>query len=169
MPFDGTLTPRQVHLLDKLDEVSEYLASEDMWCKRRLHDPNGQRCLLGALKEAHADWLLYQPVISAAREVTGITDHRIETFNDAARTDFSTVRAVLDRARFGIMAGTTPRGLLHRVAYHSGTWRRSLLQRNWRRVRDLAVAKLLGKIPICHDATLTAPVVALPVPSPDCR
>ena len=93
MPFDGTLTPRQVHLLDKLDEVSEYLASENIWCKRRLHDPNGQRCLLGALKEAHADWHLYQPVISAARQVTGITYHRIETFNDAARTDFSTVRA----------------------------------------------------------------------------
>jgi hypothetical protein len=124
MPFDGTVDPRQSYLLVKLGEVSEYLSSEDKWCKRQLHGPGGQRCLLGALRDADASWLLYQPVIAAARDVTGIAYHRIDSFNDAATTDFITVRAVLDRARADIVLGTAPRGLRHQIAYYLGAVRK---------------------------------------------
>jgi hypothetical protein len=131
MPFDGLSNERQQYLLDKLDAVSDLLSSEQKWCKRILRTPDGGRCLLGALIDANARWLLYRPIVVAAREVTGKSYHRVESFNDDFITSFAEVQAVFARVRVTLIAGTARRSLfqdiiyaLQRRAERSGTSRR---------------------------------------------
>lgn len=117
MPFDGIPNERQQVLLDKLEAVSELLSSERKWCQRHLRLRDGSRCLLGALIDVKARWLLHRLLISAAREVTGTRYSRIESFNDEVTTNFALVQAVLDRVRVNIVAGTYPRSVAQDVAY----------------------------------------------------
>jgi hypothetical protein len=60
---------------------------------------------MGALVEADAKTDLSRLTLRAAREVTGIRYPCIEAFNEATRTDFTTIRAVLDRAHTEIIPG----------------------------------------------------------------
>ena len=117
MPFDGLHDEQKGYLLEQLDAVADLLSSEDRWCKHHLRHPSGARCLLGALTDAHARLILYQPIKRAAHDVTGIPYSRVESFNDAPGTDFETIRAVLDRVRKDIVAGAVPHGRLDRVRY----------------------------------------------------
>jgi hypothetical protein len=117
MPFDGLANERQQYLLDRLDAVSDLLSSEQKWCKRRMRTADGGRCLLGALIDAKARWLLYRPVVVAAREVTGRHYSHVESFNDDSVTSFAEVQAVLERVRVTLIAGTARRSLSQRVIY----------------------------------------------------
>jgi hypothetical protein len=117
MPFDGFSDGRQSYLLQKLTAVSGLLASEQQWCKNQLRSPDGSRCIAGALTDARARLVLYHPLLNAANTVTGKWYHRIESFNDAAETDFTTVQAVMDQARFDIAIGALPRGISYALRY----------------------------------------------------
>jgi len=147
MPFDGLHDGQQGYLLEKLDAVADLLPSEDRWCKHHLRHPTGARCLLGALIDAHARSILYRSIKHAAHEITGVRYSRIESFNDAPDTDFETVRAVLDRARMNIVAGTVPHGHLDRV--------RCFLARRLEAHRRRARPARPGEVPSVQAATAT--------------
>jgi hypothetical protein len=117
MPFDGFSDGRRDYLLQKLEAVSGLLASEQQWCKNRLRGRDGSRCMVGALTDANARLALYRPLLNAVNTVTGVRYHRIESFNDAAETDFETVQAVLDRTRINIAIGVLPRGITYALSY----------------------------------------------------
>ncbi len=117
MPFDALPDRRQTYLLHKLAIVSDMLSEKQNWCKDRLHGPNGSRCLVAALYDARAHLVLYQPILRAVREVTGIRYYRLNHFNDAAGTRFDTVQAVLDRVRLDIAMGVLPHGFGDALRY----------------------------------------------------
>jgi hypothetical protein len=71
-----------------------------------MRDPNGARCLLGAFVDADAKADLYRLTLRAAHDVTGVWYSRIERFNDAKRTDFTTIGVVLDKVRAEIVLGS---------------------------------------------------------------
>jgi hypothetical protein len=106
MPFDG-LTYRRSEALSKLDAVIDLLATEDRWCKGALKNLMGQRCLMGAMQEAHA--LILKPyVLSAIRDVTGKNYHTVESFNDRRTTTHALVLDVLQHARHDVETGRPP-------------------------------------------------------------
>jgi hypothetical protein len=106
MPFDG-LTYRRNEALAKLDAVIDLLATEDRWCKGALKNLMGQRCLMGAMQEAHA--LILKPhVLSAIRDVTGKNYHTVESFNDRRTTTHALVLDVLSHARQNLETGRPP-------------------------------------------------------------
>ena len=117
MPFDALPDHRQRYLLQKLAIVSDMLSTEQKWCKNRLHGPDGSRCLVAALYDARARLVLYQPMLRAARKVTGTRYLRLNNFNDAAETRFDTVQAVLDRVRLDIVIGALPLGFGYALRY----------------------------------------------------
>lgn len=117
MPFDGLANERQQYLLNKLDAVSDLLSSEQQWCKRRLRTSDGGRCLLAALIDANAQWVLYRPIVLAAREVTGRTYHRVESFDDDLSTSFAEVQSVLAQVRVMLIAGGVRRSFSQRIMY----------------------------------------------------
>ena len=117
MPFDGPYDGRQSYLLQKLDAVADLLASEDQWCKGRWRNSSGSRCLVGALIDANAKLALYYPLLRAVTGVTRTRYCRLETFNDAADTDFKIVQAVLDQARIDIISSNLPRGVTYALSY----------------------------------------------------
>lgn len=117
MPFDGIHDARRQYLLDKLDAVANLLMSEHEWCKRHLRQRDGSRCLLGALIDAKARWLLFRPLLGAVQEVTGVTYWRVESFNDAAETDFALVRRVLDHLRVSLISGTYRKSRIEGLVY----------------------------------------------------
>lgn len=106
MPFDG-LTYRRNELLAKMDAVIDLLGTEDRWCKGALKNLMGQRCLMGAMQEAHA--LILKPyVLAAIRDVTGKNYHTIESFNDRRTTSHALVLEVLHSARQDVSTGQPP-------------------------------------------------------------
>ena len=106
MPFDGQ-TYRRSESLAKMDAVIDLLATEDRWCKGALKNLMGQRCLMGAMQEAHA--LILKPyVLAAIRDVTGKNYHTVESFNDRRTTTHSLVLEVLNQARRDIEVGRPP-------------------------------------------------------------
>jgi hypothetical protein len=106
MPFDG-LTHRRSESLAKMDAVIDLLATEDRWCKGALKNLMGQRCLMGAMQEAHA--LILKPfVLSAIRDVTGKNYHTVESFNDRRTTSHALVLEVLLHARHELELGRPP-------------------------------------------------------------
>lgn len=117
MPFDGIHDARRQYLSCKLDAVTHLLGSEHQWCKRHLRQRDGSRCLLGALIDAKARWFLYRPLLGAVREVTGVTYWRVESFNDAAETDFTLVRRVLDHLRVSLISGTYRKSRIEGLVY----------------------------------------------------
>jgi len=117
MPFDGIHDERRQYLLDRLDAVAHLLACERLWCKRHLRQRDGSRCLLGALIDAKARWLLHRPLLGAVREITGATYLRVESFNDAADTDFTLVRLVLDHLRVTLISGAYRKSRFEGLVY----------------------------------------------------
>lgn len=107
MPLDGTeLFENPV--LAKLGQVERLLATEDQWCKGRLHDRRGRHCLAGAIMEADARAELNRPIIQAIKETTGRHYWRVESFNDDPSTNHHDVLRVLRRARLIIISSGAP-------------------------------------------------------------
>lgn len=106
MPFDGTdLGFFENHLLTKLGAVERLLATEQQWCKGKLRDSDGRRCLVGAMQAVEARQVLEPIILQAAREVGGKHYWRIEFFNDDPRTSHADILRVLSLARENIIAG----------------------------------------------------------------
>jgi hypothetical protein len=103
MPLDGSELFANPALA-KLWEVECLLATEDQWCKGRLHDRKGRHCLVGAITEANARQELTRPIIGAIKEVSDKHYWRIESFNDDPSTSHQDVLRVLNRARLLIIA-----------------------------------------------------------------
>jgi hypothetical protein len=103
MPLDGSELFANPALA-KLWEVECLLATEDQWCKGRLHDRKGRHCLVGAITEANARQELTRPIIRAIKEVSGKHYWRIESFNDDPSTKHQDVLRVLNRARLLIIS-----------------------------------------------------------------
>jgi len=98
MPFDGRDLEIHNPAVRKLDRAIDLLSNEDRWCKNSLRTAEGKRCLLAALIDARAR-RLSTSVLVAAKELTGKTYSRVESFNDDDATDHALVLAVLRRAR----------------------------------------------------------------------
>ena len=98
MPLDGSELFANPTLA-KLWEVECLLATEDQWCKGRLHDRKGRHCLVGAISEVNARQELTRPLIRAIKEVSGKHYWRIESYNDDPNTSHQDVLRVLYRAR----------------------------------------------------------------------
>ena len=98
MPLDGTEMFGDPTLA-KLWEVECMLATEDQWCKGRLHDRKGRHCLVGAITEVNGRQELTRPIIRAIKETSGKHYWRIESFNDDPNTSHQDVLRVLHRAR----------------------------------------------------------------------
>jgi hypothetical protein len=105
MPFDGKVFERQNLLLTKLDAVMGLLDSPDKWCRGQLRTTDGRHCIMGALVDVDGVSMLMEPILGAARELTGKWHWRVESFNDHAKTDHPLVIAVLARARENIALG----------------------------------------------------------------
>ena len=119
MPFDGNegVFARNEELLGKLDKVIAPLASEDKWCRGRLRDLKGRRCIVGALRAAKAKKQLYGLIITSARDVTGIGYRTVEGFNDHDATDHALVLTILHDVRRRILVGDIPPVVTSRVSF----------------------------------------------------
>jgi hypothetical protein len=119
MPFDGRDLEIHNPAVRKVDRAIDLLRNEDRWCKNRLRTTDGKRCLLAALLDARAR-RLSTSVLAAAKELTGKTYSRVESFNDDDATHHGLVLAVLRRAREDLLLthATSPRstGLFRRIA-----------------------------------------------------
>ncbi|HEY3909832.1 MAG TPA: hypothetical protein VGM07_08075 [Stellaceae bacterium] len=102
MPLDGT-DLFENRALAKLNQMERLLATEQHWCKGRLRDANGRRCMIEAITAVDGRQELMRPIIRAAREVSGKRYWRIESFNDDPRTTHRDVLRVLQRARESIV------------------------------------------------------------------
>ncbi len=102
MPLDGT-EMFENPALGKLWQVECMLATEDQWCKGRLHDRKGRHCLVGAIAEVNGRQELTRPIIRAIKEISGKHYWRIESFNDDPSTNHQDVLRVLYRARMIII------------------------------------------------------------------
>ena len=133
MPFDSADQELRLEALEKIGRVIELLAAKGRWCKGRLRTEDGRMCILGAVREADAELVLYAPILRAIREVTGQGYRQIETFNDGWLATHNLVLAVLERARDnlarGVLFGRHPPGERSQA---SGSRRFSLLA-HWRR------------------------------------
>jgi hypothetical protein len=108
MPFDPAGLELRFEALQRLDQVIEFLADEDHWCKGALKTDDGRRCIVGALREVDGELLLYAPIRRAIREVTGRSHRRIQTFNDGWLASHALVLEVLERARHNLEVGLIP-------------------------------------------------------------
>jgi hypothetical protein len=104
MPLDGSEMLFDEPRLAKLRQVECLLASEDRWCKGRLHDRKGRHCLLGALAEVDGRQDLTRPILRAIKAVSGRHYWRIESFNDNPTTTHRDVLRVLHHTRLLIIA-----------------------------------------------------------------
>lgn len=105
MPFDGTGVMIQTDLLAKVDLIMEMLGAEERWCKKQFRGQGGDRCLLGALKDANGGKDLSAMILRAAVETSGICYDRIDHFNDSPSTDHALVMRVLGRVRHAVANG----------------------------------------------------------------
>jgi hypothetical protein len=105
MPLDGT-DLFENPTLAKLGRVERLLATKQHWCKGRLRDANGRRCLIEAMTAVDGRQELTRPIFRAVREISGRRYWRIESFNDDPRTTHQDVLRVLRRARENIIIGT---------------------------------------------------------------
>lgn len=118
MPLDGT-DLFENPALAKLNRVQRLLATERHWCKGRLRDADGRRCLIEAITTVDGRQELTRPIIRAVREVSGKRYWRIELFNDDQRTTHRDILLVLQRAREHIILGIA-------AAQEPPLWRRRL-------------------------------------------
>ena len=109
MPFDPGNQELRVIALEKIDRVIGLLEERDRWCKGTLRTDDGRLCILGAVREADAELLLYAPILRAVREVTGNAYRQIEKFNDSWLTSHALVLDVLERVRDELAVGVEAR------------------------------------------------------------
>lgn len=110
MPFDGTGYGYSGLALEKIDRVIALLATSDKWCQGRMQTRDGRRCILGAMRAAHAEIILAVPICQAIHEVAGRTYSHIEQFNDHRTTSHALVLQVLHQARESIRAAVMEAG-----------------------------------------------------------
>ena len=116
MPFDGREFEQSNLMLEKLDSVIDLLSSEDKWCKYQVRTNDGRRCIMGVLIDVDGAALLADPILAAARELTGKSHGRVERLNDHRKTDHRLVLAVLRRARENLLLGKMTSGRTPTVA-----------------------------------------------------
>ncbi len=109
MPFDPGHQELRVTALEKIDRVIGLLGDRERWCKGALKTDDGRMCILGAVREADAELLLYAPILRAVREVTGNAYRHIEKFNDSWLTSHALVLDVLDHVREELAVGVAVR------------------------------------------------------------
>jgi hypothetical protein len=83
MPFDGPVVEIPRIALEKIDRIFVLLRSADRWCQGAMERDGGRRCILGAMRAAHAELLLERPILHAVKQVTGHNHRGIESFNVA--------------------------------------------------------------------------------------
>jgi len=105
MPFDSQGQELRLEALAKIGRVIDLLSSKDRWCKGTLKSADGRMCILGAVREADGELLLYAPILRAIREVTGYGYRQIEHFNDGWVASHSLVLAVLEQAQENLSVG----------------------------------------------------------------
>lgn len=105
MPFDPIDHELRYRAIEKIGQVIALLEAEERWCKHRLKTADGRMCILGAVREADGELLLYAPILRAIREVTGHGYRQIEHFNDSWIASHELVLDVLERARHDLMFG----------------------------------------------------------------
>lgn len=133
MPFDCGDQELRFQVLEKIDRVIDLLAAKERWCKRTLKTEDGRMCVLGAVREADAELLLYAPILRAIREVTGHAFRQIEKFNDSWVVTHPLVLDVLAQARrnlqVGIASPPAPLAPAPRPRPVAGRWFRRLVSR----------------------------------------
>jgi hypothetical protein len=107
MPFDSFGQELRLEALAKIGRVIDLLSRRDRWCKGALKTADGRMCILGAVREADAELLLYAPILRAIREVTGYGYRQIEHFNDGWVANHSLVMTVLEQAQENLSVGLT--------------------------------------------------------------
>lgn len=120
MPLDGT-DLFENSALAKLNRVQCLLATEQHWCKGRLRDADGRRCLIEAITAVDGRQELTRPIIRAVREVGGKRYWRIELFNDDPCTTHRDILRALQRARENIILDIS-------AAQEPRAWRRKLVE-----------------------------------------
>jgi hypothetical protein len=108
MPFDPAGHELRVEALEKIERVIDLINERGRWCKGTFKTGDGRMCILGAVREADAELLLYAPILRAIRGVTGHGYRRIEAFNDEWLTDHRLVLEVLEQVRRDLTLGLVP-------------------------------------------------------------
>lgn len=109
MPFDPAHQELRVIAIEKIDRVIDLLEEPERWCKGKLKTDDGRMCILGAVREADAELLLYAPILRAVRNVTGNAYRQIEKFNDSWLTSHALVLDVLEHVRAELAVGVDAR------------------------------------------------------------
>ena len=127
MPFDGgEARIRRKHMLAKLDEVRRLLDTEEKWCKKHCRTWDGRYCLFAAVMAVRAEPELYDLLLAAIQDVTGVAFKSIVRFNDQPATNHPLVLAVIEQARSRILAGKIPMSVIRRGPLYVRTRRRGL-------------------------------------------
>jgi hypothetical protein len=105
VPFDPANQELRLIALEKIERVIDLLGEPESWCKGALKTGDGRMCILGAVRAADAELLLYAPILRAVREVTGNAYRHIEKFNDSWLTSHTLVLDVLERVRDELAVG----------------------------------------------------------------
>lgn len=106
MPFDGVAVEIPRIALEKIERVFALLRTADQWCQGAMERDGGRRCLVGAMRAAHAELLLERPILHAIMQETGHSYRRIESFNDSKATTHALVLKVLTTTRENLRNGT---------------------------------------------------------------
>jgi len=113
MPLDGTAVEIPWMALEKLDRIFALLHAADRWCQGAMDRDGGRRCIIGAMRVAHAELLLERPILHAIKQVTGHNYRCIESFNDSKATTNALVLEVLTKARENLSHGADRGCCLH--------------------------------------------------------
>ena len=105
MPLDGAALEMPWIALEKLDRIFALLNTADRWCQGAMERDGERRCIIGAMRAAHAELLLERPILHAIKEVTGYNYRCIESFNDSKATTHALVLEVLAKTRENLRNG----------------------------------------------------------------
>ena len=106
MPFDGTAVEIPWIALEKIDRIFALLRTADRWCQGAMERDGGRRCMIGAMRAAHAELLLERPILHAIKQVTGHNYRCIESFNDSKVTTHALVLEILTKTRENLRNST---------------------------------------------------------------
>ena len=113
MPFDDCAVEIPWIALEKIERIFALLRTNDRWYQGAMERDGGRRCILGAMRAAHAEFLLERPILRAIRQVTGRNYRCIESFNDSETTTHAVVLEVLTKTRENLRNGTDRGCWLH--------------------------------------------------------
>ena len=151
MPLDGTDLFDDPSLA-KLNQVERLLATERHWCKGRLRDADGRRCLVDAITTVGGRLELTRPILRAIKEVSGRRYWRIETFNDDPLTTHRDVLRVLHQTREDIFEGIAASGCPQPWHRKLALSLRRLLAGDSRQAAEHPAHAPVGAVPHADDA-----------------